>query len=136
MARKAKARFYDFTSLHPAQKLVRLAELEEGAPIEMELQVSARPDYVRRRAVWRDLGAGGFAIDETALFTNLPLHREGDDLAARAVVAPRVPLWLVFDYSEEPAPRGGRKFFAGSRRRRPSGTSGISSIITVVRIGD
>ncbi len=106
VARKPKARFYDFTSLHPARKLVRLVEREEGGPVEMELRVNARPGYARRAADWRDLAAGGRALAETALFTNLPLRREGDELVGGAPVTARDPLWVVFDYSEKPAAPG------------------------------
>jgi hypothetical protein len=53
IARKSNARFYDFTSLHPTRKLVRLAELERGSETEIEIRVSARPDYARALPTWR-----------------------------------------------------------------------------------
>ncbi len=103
VARQAKARFYDFTSLHPTRKLVRLLELEEGGPVEMELRVAARPDYARARPAWRELGAGGHALDQVTLFAKQPLQRAEDDLVARGRIAPNDPLFLVFDYSDAPA---------------------------------
>ncbi len=104
IARTGKARFYDFTSLQPTRKLVRLVETEAGGPVEMELRVSARPDYARTAAAWRDSGSDGYAIDKMTLFTNVPLAREGDDLLGQFLLAPREPRYLVFDYAEERRP--------------------------------
>lgn len=48
IAREPTARFYDFTSLHPTPKLVRLIELESGESAEMLVRIATRPDYGRR----------------------------------------------------------------------------------------
>ncbi len=45
IARPAKARFYDFTSLQPTRKLVRTLRLEGTGPVAMQMRVEARPEY-------------------------------------------------------------------------------------------
>ena len=81
IARKSNARFYDFTSLHPTRKLVRLAELERGSETEMEIRLSARPDYARALPTWRAERGGGFVSKEAALYTNAVLRPNAGDLA-------------------------------------------------------
>ncbi len=101
VARKADARFYDFTSLHSTGKLVRLVELQEGGGAEMQLHVEARPDYARKPPAWREIDAGSYALDETALFTNAQLRRDGHDLLGRFTVERAAPLFLVLDYTDD-----------------------------------
>jgi len=102
IARKAKARFYDFTSLHPTRKLVRLVEWESGAPMKMEIRVRARPDFARKTPDWRELADGGFVTEETTLFTNATLRRNECDLEGSFVVERDRPLFAVLDYAEKP----------------------------------
>ncbi len=102
VARKANARFYDFTSLHPTRKLVRLVEWESGDPTAMEILVRARPDYARKSPDWRELAEAGFVLDETTFFTNGEILRREDDLAGSFLVEPNRPLFAVLDYSEKP----------------------------------
>ena len=105
VARTTKARFYDFTSLHPTQKLVRTVRLEDGASVPMRLAVRARPDSARRGPAWR-ARPGGYEMLETALFTSMPLTSEGEDLEAEFVLEPGAVHFAVLDYSEErSAPR-------------------------------
>ena len=102
VARKQNARFYDFTSLHPTRKLVRLVEWESGEPTAMDLSVRARPDYARKTANWRSLADGGFVIHETTFFTNAEMSRNERDLTGIFSVARDRPLFAVLDYSEKP----------------------------------
>ncbi|HSH39665.1 MAG TPA: glycoside hydrolase family 15 protein [Chthoniobacterales bacterium] len=99
VARERTARFYDFTSLHPTRKLVRLVELESGEPVEMEVRVAARPDYARREARWEQRD-GGFASAETRIFSNMPLQEVGD-LFARFFLERGRRFHLVLDYSDQ-----------------------------------
>ncbi|CAN5643981.1 glycoside hydrolase family 15 protein [soil metagenome] len=99
IARDAKARFYDFTTLHPTSKLVRLVEWESGGPFEMEMRVTARPDYARKPAHWRQQSATAFAIDEATVFTNAPMSESGGDLIAKFRVERERPFFAVLDYS-------------------------------------
>ncbi len=101
LARARKARFYDFTTLHPTRKLVRLLEAEDGARVAMRMRVSARPSYARKPASWQRRHDGGFGIDEAAFFSNVPIEMSGDDLSGNFVVAPDEPIYAVLDYSDD-----------------------------------
>lgn len=101
IARKSKARFYDFTSLHPTRQLVRLIELEEGNGVGMEMRISARPDYAREMPAWRPNGSGAYATKKATLFTNATLRPEGEDLLGQFVVTPGQRFYAVLDYNEE-----------------------------------
>ena len=100
IARKSNARFYDFTSLHPTSKLVRLVEWESGAPVEMEMRVSARPDYARKPAHWKQQSATAFSLAEATIFTNAPMTEAGGDLVARFRVERDRPFFAVLDYTD------------------------------------
>ncbi len=102
IARARKARFYDFTTLHPTRKLVRLLEAEEGARVAMRMRVSARPSYARKPASWQRRHDGGFGIEEAAFFSNVPIETSGDDLLGNFVVTPDEPIYAVLDYSDHP----------------------------------
>ena len=97
IAREPTARFYDFTSLHPTRKLVRLIELERGESAEMHVRISARPDYARREGRWFATN-GGFDCAEAAVFSNAPL-RNTIDLSARFTLARGGRIHIVLDYS-------------------------------------
>ncbi len=101
IARRAEARFYDFTSLHPTRKLVRLVEWEGGGAVEMEWKIEARPDYARAQPDWRALGEHGYTCEQAAVFTNASLQSDGRDLSGRFQVTRECPLFLVLDYAEE-----------------------------------
>ncbi len=101
IARDPHARFYDFTSLFPTRKLVRLVEWESGRPIAMKVRVRARPDYARATARWQRVGANGFALNEATLFTNAALREEANDLSGEVVVAEHRPFFAVFDYTDQ-----------------------------------
>ncbi|MGI8431845.1 MAG: trehalase-like domain-containing protein [Chthoniobacterales bacterium] len=101
VARKANARFYDFTSLHSTARLVRLVEAEAGSGVEMELQISARPDYARQAAEWRPSGSGAYTTKEATLFTNANLRPIGDDLSGNLFAARDERVFFVLVYNEE-----------------------------------
>ncbi|MDQ6809443.1 MAG: glycoside hydrolase family 15 protein [Verrucomicrobiota bacterium] len=103
IARKKSARFYDFTSLHPTSKLVRLIEWESGGPVTIEMRVRARPDYARKPAHWKQQSATAFALDEGTLFTNAPMTETSGDLLASFTVERDRPFYAVLDYSDERA---------------------------------
>lgn len=102
IARKLKARFYDFTSLHPARKLVRLVEWESSGPVSLDLVLRARPDYARKAPHWRELADGGHVLQETTFFTNASLCRAEKDLLGTFTVERDKPLFAVLDYGENP----------------------------------
>lgn len=99
IARKKNARFYDYTSLHPTRKLVRLLRIERGDQAMLDVRVAARPDYARAQAEWRAV-AGGFASREASLFSNLPLVQCDGDLACRAVLEAGKSYFAVLDYAD------------------------------------
>jgi GH15 family glucan-1,4-alpha-glucosidase len=100
VARKASARFYDFTSLHHTRKLVRLIELERGSSVEMEVVIQAQPNYAREAPAWKENGDGNFDSREAAIFTNAPLTHGGDSLSGKFRAEPGVLIFLVLDYGE------------------------------------
>jgi GH15 family glucan-1,4-alpha-glucosidase len=80
---------------------VRLAELERGSETEIEIRVSARPDYARALPTWRAERGGSFVSKEAALYTNAVLRPNAGDLAGRALLTRDQPLFAVLDYGEE-----------------------------------
>lgn len=100
IAREKKARFYDFTSLHPTRKLVRTITLAGDHAVPMRVAVRARPDYARTLPGWKE-APGGFATAEASLFTDLKLKLEEDDLVAEFLLEPGARHFTVLDYSEE-----------------------------------
>lgn len=101
IARQRKARFYDFTSLYPTRKLVRLVQLESGEVAEMEVQIAARPEYARHEGRWFERD-GGFDCPTAGVFTNVPL-RHAIDLSARWDLERGKRYHIVLDYGEERA---------------------------------
>ncbi|HEY1582577.1 MAG TPA: glycoside hydrolase family 15 protein, partial [Chthoniobacterales bacterium] len=100
VARRTKARFYDFTSLHPMRKLVRTFRLEGEGKVAMEIAMRARPDYARRGPAWRFI-SGGHATFEASLFSSIPLTSARDDLLAQFLLEPGSTHFAVLDFSEE-----------------------------------
>ncbi len=100
VARKSKAPFYDFISLHSTSRLVRLVETEEGSGVVMESQISARPDYARQLPGWRPSGSGAYATKEATLFTNAMLRPSGDDLLGNFVALREERVFFVLDYND------------------------------------
>ncbi len=101
IARARKARFYDFTTLHPTRKLVRLLEAEDGARVAMRMRVSARPSYARKAASWHRCYDGGFEMEAATFYSNVPIETSDDDLLGNFVVAPNEPFYAVLDYSDD-----------------------------------
>ncbi|MDQ6625061.1 MAG: glycoside hydrolase family 15 protein [Verrucomicrobiota bacterium] len=101
VARQSNAHFYDFTSLHPTSKLVRLVEWESGGPVEMKVRVCARPDYARKSAHWKQQNATAFALEEATIFCNVPMTEAGGDLTAIFRIERNRPFFAVLDYTEE-----------------------------------
>jgi alpha,alpha-trehalase len=98
IARQPSARFYDFTSLHPARKLVRLLRLEEGDEVSIQLKLAARPDYGRRRPQWRRV-RGGFECEETSFFSDMPVEENAGEIVGRLKLKPGPGFFTVLDYS-------------------------------------
>lgn len=102
-ARNRQARFYDFTSLAPTRKLVRLLEVTRGETMPIEFRCDARPDYARSSAVWHQISnhPPGFRCLEAALFTNMPLDEKlrGEFTAERGKI-----YFAVLDFSHDPNP--------------------------------
>lgn len=112
IARNRSARFYDFTSLHSTQKLVRIVKLRGGEkPVEMEMRLAARPDYARMPANWRNRSQSNlprenadFHCKEAAFFANFPVDSHDDDLVSHFELRPGEPKFAVLDYSDAPSP--------------------------------
>ncbi len=104
IARSRQSRFYDFTSLHPTRKMVRLVEASPGASVAMRLKLASRPSYARQRALWQKRSDGGFDSEHTSVFANFPIELQGDDLLADIVVSHDTPLHVVLDYGDAPTP--------------------------------
>lgn len=102
-ARETHARFYDFTSLHPTRKLVRLVELDNGADTVIDLRVAARPDYARRPSAWRRVD-GGFECAEATLFSNQPLMQKNGDIALQFTLEAGRERFFVLDSAETRQP--------------------------------
>ena len=100
VARKSKARFYDFTSLYPVRKLVRLVELEAGAPVRMEIAVRSRPDYARQAVIWNKLSKHAHRSEQATIGGNAELVAAGNDLSGSFLVTRDQPLFVVLDYSD------------------------------------
>ena len=107
VARQKCARFYDFTSLHPARKLVRLIEVDGEESIPLELKLAARPDYGRGSPHWKRAATHPFRFTSVAanFYTNLPVTEDGRDLTARFAAEPGKSYFAVLDWSDarEPA---------------------------------
>ncbi len=101
-ARCHRARGYDFTTLAPTRKLVRLVELESGGAVPMEMLVRARPDYGRASADWKRAANGGFTCEEAAFFTNIGAAWRGQDLAGEWNAKPGQCYFAVLDYGKDP----------------------------------
>jgi GH15 family glucan-1,4-alpha-glucosidase len=99
IAREQRARFYDFTSLAPTRKLVRLIELEAGDEVRMNMRIAARPDYARGKPQWRPVDRG-FACDETAVFASFPLDENGENLGAQLQLQRDHAHFVVLDFAD------------------------------------
>lgn len=100
--RRRGTRGYDFTTLAPTRKLVRLVELESGAAVPMEMLVRARPDYGRTSADWKRTVTGGFACEGAAFFTDTGAAWRQHDLASEWNAEPGKRYFAVLDYGENP----------------------------------
>ncbi len=99
IARKRRARFYDFTSLHPTRKLVRLFRLEKGSPCTVDIRLAARPDYALRSASWKAVPRG-FACSEARLFANFSLAARNPDIVSSLRLEPGHSYFVVLDYGD------------------------------------
>lgn len=106
VARRGDARFYDFTSLEPVRKLVRLVRTE-GGPVPMECVLKGRPNDARGRAAW-ERTEGGFscALPRLSVFSDFGLDLKDGDLSARWTARTGRDHFLTLDFSERPAPPG------------------------------
>lgn len=112
IARKKAARFYDFSSLAPTRKLVRMVKLGEGQKaVEMEMRLAARPNYARTSPDWRDQSAAGssplrnlsaFRCQDAFFFATIPVESRQDDLISRFELHPGETKFAVLDYSNAP----------------------------------
>jgi len=103
IARDPHARFYDFTSLYPTRKLVRLLELDNGGQAVINLRVAARPGYARRPPAWQTIESG-FECAEAALFSNLALAEQDGDIALRFTLEAGRACFFVLDGAETRRP--------------------------------
>jgi GH15 family glucan-1,4-alpha-glucosidase len=103
IARDWKARFYDFTSLHPTRKLVRLLKLVSGEPVPIEFALRASPDYGRESPLWKRSSTDQFAYScrIAKLYSNFPIKEQGSNLVGDFLAAGNTSYFTVLDYGED-----------------------------------
>ena len=101
IARAHKAKFYDFTSLHPTQKLVRLVSLQAGNSVPMALMLDARPDYGRCRPAWTRVSDNPlrYSCSAATLYSKVPVEDQGDQLTAYFSAERGQTYFAVLDYA-------------------------------------
>jgi GH15 family glucan-1,4-alpha-glucosidase len=107
IARERKARFYDFTSLHPTRKLVRILQLESGHSVPIDFMLDARAEYGRSRVVWTGVANGPvqYSCSTATFYSNFPVEQISDQLIGRFLVGKDQAYFAVLDYgSEQRAP--------------------------------
>lgn len=130
IARAPDARFYDFTSLHPTRKLVRIVEVEDGDAVTLEARLSARPDYGRENPRWTPVD-GGFECPEAAVYSSTPLELDDGDLAATFPLGRARQRDLGAPGAEPPHLQQGRRLVglrSGSRTRADERRGGRRSM--------
>jgi len=100
IARKKNSRFYDFTLLQPARKLIRTVRLVEGNELPMEIAVRARPDYGRKTIHWQKK-SGASISDEAVFYSDLDLKLDGGDLTVRFSITQGKGHYVICDYGKE-----------------------------------
>lgn len=98
IARQKKARFYDFTSLYPTRKLVRLIRSRTAKAVPMQVHLDARPGYAERMADWHKENASGYSCREFRLFSNMELQLKDNTLSGRFDLKPGEEKHAVLDY--------------------------------------
>ena len=104
IARERASRFYDFTSLHPTRKLIRIVKSTGGDPVPIELALRASPDYGREKMVWRRSSADPveYSCRTTRFYSNFSVE-EGDGKLRGGFLAERNRSYFaVVDYSDDP----------------------------------
>jgi alpha,alpha-trehalase len=106
IARQRNSTFYDFTSLHPTQKLVRILKLESGNYVPIEVTVDARPEYGRDRISWTRLSDNSlqYSSPMATFYSNIPMEDEGDQLIGHFLAESEQTYFTVLDYGTEPQP--------------------------------
>ena len=101
IARQKKARFYDFTSLYPVRKLVRLVRSRATEPIAMQMHLLAGPDYARKKTHWKQGARGEYVCGQTRFYTDMDIRLENDVLSGRFDLQGGGQCYAVLDYSDE-----------------------------------
>jgi GH15 family glucan-1,4-alpha-glucosidase len=106
IARKRSARFYDFTSLHPTRKLVRILKLESGHSIPIEVMLDARAEYGRYRVAWTRIADNPvqYSCSTATFYANFPLENTDDQLTSHFLADPNQTYFTVLDYGSQQHP--------------------------------
>jgi alpha,alpha-trehalase len=101
IARDHKARFYEFTSLHPTQKLVRMVTLQAGNSVPIALMLDARLNYGRCRPAWTRVSDNPlrYSCPAATLYSNIPVEDQGDQLTAYFSAERGRTYFVVLDYA-------------------------------------
>ena len=103
IARDRDARFYDFTSLYPTRKLVRMVILEAGNSVPIELRLDARPEYGRHRISWTRISDNPlqYSCPMATLFSNIPVEGTADQLTGDFTAERGKTYFAVLDYATQ-----------------------------------
>jgi GH15 family glucan-1,4-alpha-glucosidase len=103
IARERNSRFYDFTSLHPTQKLVRVLKLESGNYVPVEVMVDARPEYGRHRVSWTRMSDNAlqYSCPTATFYSNLPVEDQDAQLTSHFLAERDKTYFTVLDYATE-----------------------------------
>src|SRR6266545_1027217 len=106
IARKRKARFYDFTSLYPMRKLVRILKLESGNSVPIELMLDARAEYGRYRVAWTRVSNSPieYSSPTATFYANFPVEEVADQLTGHFLADGNQTYFSVLDYGSEQHP--------------------------------
>ena len=103
IARKRKARFYDFTSLYPTRKLVRILKLESGNSVPIALMLDARAEYGRCRVAWTRISSNPlrFSCPTATFYANFPVEEVANQLTGHFLADRNQTYFSVLDYGNE-----------------------------------
>jgi alpha,alpha-trehalase len=106
IARERNARFYDFTSLHPTRKLVRILKLEAGDSVPIEVMLDARAEYGRYRVAWTRTTDNPLQYFSPAatFYANFQLENTDDQLTSQFLAEPKRTYFAVLDYGNQQHP--------------------------------
>ncbi|HZA56387.1 MAG TPA: glycoside hydrolase family 15 protein [Candidatus Udaeobacter sp.] len=106
IARQRNARFYDFTSLHPTRKLVRIVKLKSGHSVPIQATLNARADYGRHHVAWTRISNDPpqYSCPAATFYANFPVENAADQLTSCFLADTSQTYFTVLDYGTEHRP--------------------------------